>query len=222
MTAAPSPVPAPDAEAAFARLVRLAVQTKAPALADREARLIVAEWRRAWPASDPAVRRGIERLMELLDGDAAGAGQREITRSGAETLALEAAGRALAEEWRSLGPMPDSPAPSPVASAAPHACCGAPWMVALVLVCVALVLGLLLNPILGYKLVGVVFLVPVLACSRLFGRQVALFATMIGALCWNFLFFPPVYTFYIAPGPDQVAYGLFVAGSATCWLFARR
>ncbi|MBV9735684.1 MAG: hypothetical protein JO209_07215, partial [Acidisphaera sp.] len=127
-----APGPPPDGQAAHRRLAALAEQTKAPALAEREARVIVAEWRRAMPEGGPALMQGVERLMQLLDEAAAAP-----ARAGATALALEAARRALAQEWLALGQAERSPAPAepargrawPVRAWPRAPWPGAPWIV---------------------------------------------------------------------------------------------
>lgn len=214
--ATPSLPPVPDATVAFARLSGLAAQTKAPALAEREARLIVAEWRRARPEGGPALRQAVGQLMQRLDEDAAGP-----AGSGATVLALEAARRALGEEWVLLSEPQLPPGAAAAESAGPPAGHVVPWFVALGLVCVALEFGFLLDRLLGCRLVGAPLLVAVLACTRLYGRPVAVFATLLGAAAWDFLFLPPLHSFQIEAGADLAAYGTFIAGSVACWFFVR-
>lgn len=56
------------------------------------------------------------------------------------------------------------------------------------------VLGYILQPILGYKSIGFIFLLGILALSFFVGRGPILFAAILSALCWDYLFISPIFT----------------------------
>lgn len=54
--------------------------------------------------------------------------------------------------------------------------------------------GLLISPFIGYKSVGFIFLLSILILSFFVGRGPIFFAAALSAICWDFLFIPPVFT----------------------------
>jgi two-component system sensor histidine kinase KdpD len=65
-------------------------------------------------------------------------------------------------------------------------------------------LGYVLNPWVGYKAVGFIFLVAILLLSLFVGQGPVLFSAFFSALTWDFLFIPPHYSFAIKD-PDDIA-----------------
>lgn len=65
-------------------------------------------------------------------------------------------------------------------------------------------LGYILNPLIGYKAVGFIFLVAILVLSLFIGQGPVLFSAFFSALTWDFLFIPPHYTLVISD-PDDIA-----------------
>lgn len=60
--------------------------------------------------------------------------------------------------------------------------------------CVAITLiGLLVTPLIGYKSVGYIFLLGILVLSFFVRRGPIFFAAVLSALCWFFLFIPPLF-----------------------------
>jgi two-component system, OmpR family, sensor histidine kinase KdpD len=82
-------------------------------------------------------------------------------------------------------------------------------------VAVTCALAWLFNAVLSHALgsIGMLFLVPVLLSAVSFGLRPALFAALLSALCYNFFFLPPLYTFTIADPNNVLSFGvlLFVA-----------
>lgn len=69
--------------------------------------------------------------------------------------------------------------------------------------------ALLLSPHAGYSAVAFLYLATVVALGRFIGQGPILFAAALGALTWNFLFIPPLYTFRITKFEDGLAFALF-------------
>jgi two-component system sensor histidine kinase KdpD len=77
-----------------------------------------------------------------------------------------------------------------------------------------------LSDIIGYRTVGVVFLLTVIGLSLRIGRGPVLFAGVLAALVWNYYFIPPRFTFVIGSGDDIALYtatviAAIVAGQLT-------
>jgi two-component system sensor histidine kinase KdpD len=83
------------------------------------------------------------------------------------------------------------------------------WM--LVLVAATAFLADPLVPILGYRSIGLVFLLPVLALS-LFARPKVIWAgTVLSTLVWDYFFIPPFHTLSLQHEQDYVMLALFLA-----------
>lgn len=63
-------------------------------------------------------------------------------------------------------------------------------------------IGFLISPFLGYKSVGFIFLLGILILSFLVGRGPIFLAAVLSALCWDYLFIPPVFTLTISDPED--------------------
>lgn len=63
-------------------------------------------------------------------------------------------------------------------------------------------LGLLVSPLIGYKSVGFIFLLGILILSFFVGRGPIFLAAFLSAVCWDFLFIPPVFTPTISDPED--------------------
>ena len=83
-------------------------------------------------------------------------------------------------------------------------------------------LGELLRPWIGYQTVALVYLSAVLLLARFVGRGPILFAAGLTALCWDFLFVPPLYRFWISGLQDFMMFCMyFLVALATGQLTAR-
>jgi two-component system sensor histidine kinase KdpD len=60
------------------------------------------------------------------------------------------------------------------------------------------VLGKLVEPLIGVGGIDLIFLLPVTVASGRYGLRPGLVAGLASALCYNFFFLPPLYTFTIA------------------------
>jgi len=84
-----------------------------------------------------------------------------------------------------------------------------PYVWALLGVTVALGCGELVNRWIGVENVDLVFLTAVVGVAVRFGLWPSLFASVASALCYNFFFLPPIYTFTITDPHNIAAFALF-------------
>ena len=61
----------------------------------------------------------------------------------------------------------------------------------------------------GYMFVALVFLLAVVLAALRFSRGPVMLMATLSALCWNFFFIPPQYTFYINKAEDWIMFGMF-------------
>lgn len=74
----------------------------------------------------------------------------------------------------------------------------------------------LVSPIIGYRAVGYIFLLGVLAVGSVAPIGPVFFAAFISAMTWNFFFMPPRFTFIIAHPEDMIlCFTFFVAALIT-------
>lgn len=69
--------------------------------------------------------------------------------------------------------------------------------------------SLVLSPYAGYSAVAFLYLATVVSLGRFIGQGPIFAAAALGALTWNFLFIPPLYTFRITKFEDGLAFALF-------------
>ena len=106
--------------------------------------------------------------------------------------------------------LPDSPIPRKSADTAeirhfePR-----PYVWALLGVAIALGCGELVNYWIGVENVDLVFLTAVVGVAVRFGLWPSLLASVASALCYNFFFLPPIYTFTITDPHNIAAFALF-------------
>jgi uncharacterized protein DUF4118 len=67
----------------------------------------------------------------------------------------------------------------------------------------------LVNYWIGVENVDLVFLTSIVGIAVRFGLLPSLFASVVSALCYNFFFLPPIYTFTIADPHNIAAFALF-------------
>lgn len=63
-------------------------------------------------------------------------------------------------------------------------------------------IGMIINPLIGYKSVGFIFLLGILILSFFVGRGPIFLAALLSAVCWDFLFIPPIFTPTISDPED--------------------
>ncbi len=84
-----------------------------------------------------------------------------------------------------------------------------PYLFSLVAVAIALGAAELVNSWIGVENVDLVFLTAVVGVAVRFGLWPSLLASLVSALCYNFFFLPPIYTFTIADPHNIAAFALF-------------
>ena len=84
------------------------------------------------------------------------------------------------------------------------------YIVALLVVGVALGVSEAIQPWLGIENVDLVFLTAVVGIALRYGLLPSLFASVAASLCYNFFFLPPIYTFTITDATNVVAFFFFI------------
>lgn len=85
-----------------------------------------------------------------------------------------------------------------------------PLAAAIAAVAVALAIGKLILPLVGLDTVDLVFLTAIVAVAVRFGLWPSLVASIAAAVCYNFFFMEPIYTFSIGDGAHIAAFVFFV------------
>jgi two-component system sensor histidine kinase KdpD len=85
-----------------------------------------------------------------------------------------------------------------------------PYIVALLAVALALVVGLVIYPWSGIENVDLVFLTAIVGVAVRFGLWPSLFASVVASLGYNFFFMDPLYTFTIADPTNVAAFIFFI------------
>src|SRR5215475_188677 len=88
------------------------------------------------------------------------------------------------------------------------------YVVALLVVAVALGASELIGPWLGLQNVDLVFLAAVVGVALRYGLLPSLVASVAASLCYDFFFLPPLYTFTIADPTNVVAFFFFIVMAA--------
>jgi two-component system, OmpR family, sensor histidine kinase KdpD len=84
-----------------------------------------------------------------------------------------------------------------------------PYLFAILAVALALGAAELVDYWIGVENVDMVFLTAIVGIAVRFGLLPSLFASVLSALCYNFFFLPPIYTFTIADPHNIAAFALF-------------
>src|SRR5215471_17009975 len=84
-----------------------------------------------------------------------------------------------------------------------------PYMVALASIAAAVGVGASLWPWIGAGNIGLVFLTAIVGIAVRYGRWPSLLASLVSALCYNFFFTEPYYTFTISDPRDVIAVVFF-------------
>ncbi len=84
------------------------------------------------------------------------------------------------------------------------------YIVALLVVAVALGVSEAIEPWLGVENVDLVFLTAVVSVAIRYGLLPSMVASVAASLCYNFFFLPPIYTFTIADPTNVVAFFFFI------------
>jgi two-component system sensor histidine kinase KdpD len=78
-----------------------------------------------------------------------------------------------------------------------------PALKALLLVGAVTLLLFVLNPLVDFKHIAIVYLIPVMICATRWGTVAAVIAAIAGLACADFFFYPPLYTFTV-DDPQQI------------------
>jgi len=70
--------------------------------------------------------------------------------------------------------------------------------------------GRLLSPLIGYRAIGMLFLLGVTFLGLFIGRAPVLLAALLSGLLWDFFFIPPHFTFSISQPEDIITLGIFL------------
>ncbi|PZQ96927.1 MAG: two-component sensor histidine kinase [Cereibacter sphaeroides] len=89
-----------------------------------------------------------------------------------------------------------------------------PFALAIAYVAAAVGIGMTLYHVLGVRNLSLVFLMAVLTSAATAGLLPALFASVLGALAYNYFFLPPLYTLEIRDPESVVAFVAFLAAAA--------
>ena len=85
-----------------------------------------------------------------------------------------------------------------------------PYIVAVLAVAAALVIGMLVQPIFGLENVDLIFLTAIVGIAVRYGLWPSLLATVLASLSYNFFFLPPIYTFTITDPTNIAAFLAFM------------
>ena len=85
-----------------------------------------------------------------------------------------------------------------------------PYLLACLYVGVAVAVGMLLSLVLDVRNIALVFLMAVLTSAVTAGLRPALFASLVGALAFNFFFLQPLYTLDIGDPESVIAFAFFL------------
>ena len=83
-------------------------------------------------------------------------------------------------------------------------------------------LSALIEPFIGYKAVGFIFLLAVLGVSLIFSMGPILFAAGTSALIWDFFFIPPKLTFNISEKEDLIMCAMYFIAAITTGVLTNR
>ncbi|HXT40410.1 MAG TPA: sensor histidine kinase KdpD [Candidatus Angelobacter sp.] len=86
---------------------------------------------------------------------------------------------------------------------------GKQYLAALCVVVAVTLLGLAVRGLIGYQAVALVYLSAVVVLAMFVGRGPNLFAATLTALCWNFMFVPPLYAFRIEGFHDTMMFAMY-------------
>ena len=84
-----------------------------------------------------------------------------------------------------------------------------PWLTAIGMIAAVVGVGEALRDWVDHEALGMVFLAAVMAVAALQGLTIGLFAAVLGFVCWNYFFIPPLYRLTIADPRDLIALAVF-------------
>ena len=74
---------------------------------------------------------------------------------------------------------------------------------------IATIVNMFLEPLTGYQILGLMYLLTVVLSGAFLGRSAAFMLAALSALAWDFLFIPPKYTFSFRSSYDMGLLGMF-------------
>ncbi len=154
-------------------------------------------------------------VTQIVLGRGRPAWWRRLTRRGlAEVLARRADAFALHITPRPIGAAKPARRPRPPLGLWP-------WLAGTALVALVTGIGEVVRTI-PEEAMGMLFLAVVVVAASLHGLRVALFAAVLGFLCWNFFFIPPLYVLTISDTKDVIAIFVFLGVAAITGAMASR
>jgi two-component system sensor histidine kinase KdpD len=84
-----------------------------------------------------------------------------------------------------------------------------PWLAGIGMIAGVVGVGELLGRWVDHEALGMVFLAAVMAVAAQYGLAVGVFAAVLGFVCWNFFFIPPLYQLTIGDPRDVIALAVF-------------
>ena len=97
-----------------------------------------------------------------------------------------------------------------------------PWLTGAGMIAAVVVVGELLRNWVDHEALGMVFLAAVMAVAALQGVTIGLFSAVLGFLCWNYFFIPPIYRLTIAAPRDLIAMVVFGIVAVSSGILAGR
>jgi two-component system sensor histidine kinase KdpD len=92
----------------------------------------------------------------------------------------------------------------------------------LIVIIIITALMFLLLPFLGYRAVGLIYLVGILLLSTIVGRRALLLNAVLSTILWNYLFIPPRFTFAILESEDLMMVFSFFFAAIVCGILTAR
>ncbi len=96
------------------------------------------------------------------------------------------------------------------------------WIVPGLLVALVVLLGEAASGWLDHETLGMLFLAVTVASATLYGLTAALLSALLGFLCWNFFFIPPLYQLTVREPRDVIAILVFAGVAVSTGLIASR
>ena len=144
-------------------------------------------------------------VTQLVIGKPLGPAWKEWLRGGSLLEKLMRSDSTL--DLQVIAPIAAAPVPTAAGSSAPLAWTAYGWACGGILAATAL--NYALATFIGYWSLALVYLLAILLLGLRLSRGPLLLAAALSAVLWDFLFIPPLYTFYIARFDDAFMLGLF-------------
>jgi two-component system sensor histidine kinase KdpD len=96
------------------------------------------------------------------------------------------------------------------------------WLSGFGMIAAVVVVGEVLRNWVDHEALGMVFLAAVMAAAAIQGLTIGLFAAVLGFVCWNYFFIPPLYRLTIADPRDLIALVVFGIVAASSGVLAGR